>query len=217
MPAGVKIIVPRYAGPHNPPNVPAGVRIFGHQYADDEATPPFGPTDINQSRMTLSAWLEAWGVNGGVAAPRGLRDAARGPAPAGLTNADRALLREVRELLDRKERESRTAPAPKKRAAAKAIKVAAKAPATGVQGDEVGRQAGDETHANLAVEGVADSAAGRRLAQTLRSARRHGVISKGNQLQTNVFGQLPLLLAVPRAGAILGISRATAFTWQPAS
>jgi predicted DNA-binding transcriptional regulator AlpA len=30
-------------------------------------------------------------------------------------------------------------------------------------------------------------------------------------LQTNVFDQLPLLLAVPRAAAILGISRAAAY------
>ena len=47
--AGVKIIVPRYAGPDYPPNVPAGVRIFGHQYADDESDPlPSGqlPTSI---------------------------------------------------------------------------------------------------------------------------------------------------------------------------
>jgi Helix-turn-helix domain len=34
---------------------------------------------------------------------------------------------------------------------------------------------------------------------------------KVNQLQTNVFDQLPLLLAVPRAAAILGISRAAAY------
>ena len=32
-----------------------------------------------------------------------------------------------------------------------------------------------------------------------------------NQLETNVFDQLPLLLAVPRAAAILGISRAAAY------
>jgi predicted DNA-binding transcriptional regulator AlpA len=34
---------------------------------------------------------------------------------------------------------------------------------------------------------------------------------KVNQLETNVFDQLPLLLAVPRAAAILGISRAAAY------
>ena len=31
------------------------------------------------------------------------------------------------------------------------------------------------------------------------------------QLENNVFDQLPLLLAVPRAAAILGISRASAY------
>jgi hypothetical protein len=101
LPPGVKIIVPRYAGPDKAPNVPNGVRIFGHQYASDENTPPFGPTDINQSRMTLSAWLEAWGVNGGVPAVEGLRVVGAGPVTDGLTEADRALLLEVRELLNR--------------------------------------------------------------------------------------------------------------------
>lgn len=63
---GVKLIVPSYNGPDDPPFTPAGISYFGHQYASDEDTPPFGPTDINQSRMTLTDWLAAWGVNGGV-------------------------------------------------------------------------------------------------------------------------------------------------------
>jgi hypothetical protein len=66
---GVKLIVPRYAGPDEPPAVPAGVQVFGHQYASDEDTPPFGPTDINQSKITLTQWLSAWGTNGAVTRP----------------------------------------------------------------------------------------------------------------------------------------------------
>ena len=61
---GCKLIVPGYHGPSDPPYVPAGIRYFGHQYADDEDTPPFGPCDINQALMPLSMFLEAWGVNG---------------------------------------------------------------------------------------------------------------------------------------------------------
>jgi hypothetical protein len=45
--------------------VPPDVTWFGHQYADDEDTDPFGPCDINQALMPLSMFVEAWGVNGG--------------------------------------------------------------------------------------------------------------------------------------------------------
>jgi len=61
---GCKLIVPSYHGPDEPPYVPPGVKWFGHQYADNENTPPFGPTDINQALMPLSMFLDAWGVNG---------------------------------------------------------------------------------------------------------------------------------------------------------
>lgn len=64
IPPGLKLIVPRYAGPDNPPVVPAGVTVFGHQYSDKENTPPFGPTDINQARIPLDQFLAAWGTNG---------------------------------------------------------------------------------------------------------------------------------------------------------
>ncbi|ASZ74790.1 endolysin [Mycobacterium phage Phabba] len=62
---GVKLIVPRYAGPDKAPWTPDGVQWFGHQYSDRENTPPFGPTDINQAKMPLSIFLAAWGANGG--------------------------------------------------------------------------------------------------------------------------------------------------------
>lgn len=62
IPVGLKLIVPRYSGPDLEPVTPAGVRYFGHQYADNENTPPFGPSDINKSRMSLSMWLAAWGT-----------------------------------------------------------------------------------------------------------------------------------------------------------
>lgn len=63
IPVGLKLIVPRYNGPNNPPYTPAGVPYFGHQYSSSESTPPFGPTDINLSRVPLTSWLLAWGVN----------------------------------------------------------------------------------------------------------------------------------------------------------
>jgi hypothetical protein len=63
IPPGLKMIVPRYSGPDVPPVAP--ITPFGHQYADDEDTPPFGPSDINQSKMTLTQWLAAWGTNRG--------------------------------------------------------------------------------------------------------------------------------------------------------
>lgn len=63
---GVKLIVPSYHGPQEPPYVPPGVKWFGHQYSSSENTPPFGKTDINQALMPLSMFLEAWGANGGV-------------------------------------------------------------------------------------------------------------------------------------------------------
>lgn len=69
IPAGLKVIVPRYAGPDNPPVVPAGVQVFAHQYASDEDTPPFGPSDINQCPLPLDQFVAMWGVNGGVITP----------------------------------------------------------------------------------------------------------------------------------------------------
>jgi len=98
LPQGVKIIVPRYAGPDKPPAVPAGVSVFGHQYADDESTAPFGPTDINQSHMTFTAWLESWGTNGGVVM---VRASAPAGAAAPFTDDDRVLLNEVRAMMTR--------------------------------------------------------------------------------------------------------------------
>ena len=38
-----KLIVPSYHGPSEPPYVPPGLQWFGHQYASDENTHPFGP------------------------------------------------------------------------------------------------------------------------------------------------------------------------------
>src|SRR4029077_12921786 len=63
---GVKLIVPGYHDPNNPPYVPQGIVAFGHQYTDRENPPPFGKTDMNQSHMPLSMFLDAWGDNGGV-------------------------------------------------------------------------------------------------------------------------------------------------------
>lgn len=67
IPVGTKVIVPRYAGPDKAPVVPPGLVVFGHQYASDENTPPFGPTDINQAKLPLDQFLAAWGTNGGPA------------------------------------------------------------------------------------------------------------------------------------------------------
>jgi hypothetical protein len=129
IPPGLKLIVPRYRGPDDPPRVPAGVVVFGHQYSSTEYTPPFGPSDINQAKLPLSQFLGVWGTNGGVPTPPGLREAGPAPSPAGLTDADRALLVEVRELLTESKRAAKTAPtAPAKRVAT-AKKTAAKAPA----------------------------------------------------------------------------------------
>jgi hypothetical protein len=100
IPPGLKIIVPRYHGPHDPPQVPAGVVVFGHQYGDNENTPPFGPSDINQAKVPLNQFLKAWGINGGVPVTGGVRGAVvTPPQPEGLTDEDRALLDEVRDLL----------------------------------------------------------------------------------------------------------------------
>jgi hypothetical protein len=101
LPKGVKLIVPRYDGPNKPPVVPAGVSVFAHQYASDEETPPFGPTDINQSHMTLSAWLQAWGTNGVAPKPEVPAEPVPAAQPTTFTEEDRALLKEVRDLLKR--------------------------------------------------------------------------------------------------------------------
>ena len=61
---GVKLVVPGYHDPNKAPYVPAGIVAFGHQYTDKENTPPFGRTDMNQSHMPLSMFLESWGTNG---------------------------------------------------------------------------------------------------------------------------------------------------------
>ena len=60
LPHGLKLIVPSYNGPNGSPWTPPGITAFGHQYADNENTPPFGPCDINQARMTLDAFLAAF-------------------------------------------------------------------------------------------------------------------------------------------------------------
>ncbi len=120
IPAGLKLIVPRYHGPDDPPQVPAGVVVFGHQYSSSENTPPFGPSDINQAKLPLSQFLAAWGTNGGVPAPPGPREAAPPTPPAGMTDDDRALLKEVRELLAEYKRQRQvTAEAPRKRPSAR--------------------------------------------------------------------------------------------------
>lgn len=64
IPVGLKMIVPDYNGADVVPNYPGGITFFGHQYSDRESTPPFGPTDINQSWLSMSMWLDAWGING---------------------------------------------------------------------------------------------------------------------------------------------------------
>lgn len=133
IPPGLKIIVPRWRGPDDPPVVPAGVKtVFGHQYASNEDTPPFGPSDINQSHVPLSAWLEAWGTNGGPPPPSGpgsLDEYDPSTQPTTFTEHDRALLEEVRDLLklymattNQKppaRRQARSAPPPRKSAARK--------------------------------------------------------------------------------------------------
>jgi hypothetical protein len=104
IPPGLKIVVPRYHGPDDPPQVPAGVTVFGHQYSDAENTPPFGPSDINQAKVPLSQFLSAWGTNGGIAPEPTTPDRAAVVPPTsvdGFTDADRALLDAVRELLAR--------------------------------------------------------------------------------------------------------------------
>lgn len=66
----VKLIVPRYYGTDRPPATPPGVSWFGHQYSSREDTAPFGPSDINWSKVPLSVWLDAWGVNTVAAQPQ---------------------------------------------------------------------------------------------------------------------------------------------------
>lgn len=60
LPHGLKLIVPSYTGVDKPPWTPPGITAFGHQYADNENTPPFGPCDINQARMSLADFLTAF-------------------------------------------------------------------------------------------------------------------------------------------------------------
>jgi len=67
-PNGIKLIVPGYGkgqdvAPYSP------VPIFGHQYTDKENTSPFGPSDMNISKVSLTSWLAAWGVNGSKSTP----------------------------------------------------------------------------------------------------------------------------------------------------
>lgn len=66
IPVGLKLIVPSYHDPNRAPYTPGGITYFGHQYTDRENTPPFGLTDMNQSKMPLSMWLQAWGTNNDV-------------------------------------------------------------------------------------------------------------------------------------------------------
>jgi hypothetical protein len=114
---GVKLIVPSYSGPDNPPFTPAGVSYFGHQYASDEDTAPFGPTDINQSRMTLADWLAAWGVNGGVEKAPAKRPPRQRRRPEKKADAREASGK--RERADRPARKRATTAAGKKKATAR--------------------------------------------------------------------------------------------------
>ena len=57
IPHGLKLIVPAYG---REPYVPDGYTAFGHQYADNENTPPFGPCDINQAHMSLADFIGAF-------------------------------------------------------------------------------------------------------------------------------------------------------------
>lgn len=64
IPHGLKLIVPSYNGPDGVPWTPPGYAAFGHQYSDRENTPPFGPCDINQSRMGLPEFLASFAAPG---------------------------------------------------------------------------------------------------------------------------------------------------------
>jgi hypothetical protein len=63
IPHGLKLVVPAYNGPAGRPWVPEGYTAFGHQYADNEVTPPFGPCDINQAHITLADFVSAFGTS----------------------------------------------------------------------------------------------------------------------------------------------------------
>jgi hypothetical protein len=78
IPHGLKLIVPAYSGPESKPWVPEGYTAFGHQYADNEDTPPFGPCDINQAHMTLADFISAFGVQ---AVPDLVPDSGTTPVP----------------------------------------------------------------------------------------------------------------------------------------
>ena len=69
IPKGLKLIVPSYHDPNKQPYTPGGISYFGHQYTDREDTTPFGSSDMNQSRIPLSMWLQAWGENRDVTEP----------------------------------------------------------------------------------------------------------------------------------------------------
>jgi hypothetical protein len=131
IPPGLKIIVPRYHGPDDPPQVPAGVTVFGHQYADNENTAPFGDSDINQAKLPLSQFISAWGTNSGLTGVPERREAdVTTPHAEGLSDDDRALLEEVRDLLAKralaKRAPARKAPARQAGAKSGAKKVPAK-------------------------------------------------------------------------------------------
>lgn len=78
IPHGLKLIVPAYNGANGKPWVPEGYTAFGHQYADNENTPPFGPCDINQAHMTLADFISAFGVK---AVPDLVPDSGTTPVP----------------------------------------------------------------------------------------------------------------------------------------
>jgi hypothetical protein len=60
-----------------------------------------GPTDINQSRMTFTAWLKSWDANGGAMMLAELCAAAPAAAATTFTDDDRALLNEVHDSMTR--------------------------------------------------------------------------------------------------------------------
>ena len=91
-PNGIKLVVPAYNGADNEPDSPDP--IFGHQYTDSEDTAPFGPTDMNVSKMPLHVWLSAWGVNDAAPslapAPVSIAAPAQAPPTPGETPAQSA-------------------------------------------------------------------------------------------------------------------------------
>jgi hypothetical protein len=107
IPRGLKMIVPNYNGPDATPTYPPGITLFGHQYSESEDTPPFGPSDINQSKMPQSTWLAAWGVNGSAKVKKKKKEPVAPveiptQGPQVFTDDDRSMLAKVHRLLTEK-------------------------------------------------------------------------------------------------------------------